>query len=202
LPSDGHAGQEALQGTRESARNLRSDTGTINISQDINLFKGRAAAQEQLKHVKDPLPSYLVDQVGKQISRSIKRGERILRLQLKPPQLGSLRVEMDMKGNILKLGMTAENSSVKDILLSSVHELKETLSEQGVKLDKIDIDISNNFGQSLANLKDGAKEGLNGGQRRTQDSNEGPHLKDESAGDEPGSEGRVVVAGSSLDLMA
>jgi len=66
---------------------------------------------------------------------------------------------MDIKDNILKLWMITENSSVKELLLSNAHELREALVEQGVKLDRLDIQINHNFDQSLANSKGGLKEG-------------------------------------------
>ena len=122
--------------------------------------------------VRNFLPSHLIDQVGKQISRSLLRGERVIRLQLKPPDLGVLKVEMDIKDHILKLGIITENNSVKELLLSNVHELREALVQQGVKLERLDINISYNFGHSLAD----SKEGLNKGQRWGQDINEVPFM--------------------------
>jgi flagellar hook-length control protein FliK len=100
-----------------------------------------------------------MDQVGKQISRSILRCEKVIRLQLRPPELGVLKVEMDIKDNILKLWMITENSSVKELLLSNAHELREALVGQGVKLDRLDIQINYNFDHSLANSKEGLKHG-------------------------------------------
>lgn len=91
--------------------------------------------------------------MGKQLARSVLRGERVIRLQLKPPELGTVKIEMDMRGNILKLGMIADNSSVKQLLLSNVHELREALVEQGVKLDRLDVHIDYEFNQSLAYSK-------------------------------------------------
>ena len=120
--------------------------------------------------VRNFFPAHLIDQVGKQISRSLLRGERVIRLQLKPPDLGTLRVKVDMKDNILKLGIITENSSVKELLLSNIHELREALVEQGVKLDRLDVQINYNFGHSLAD----SKEGLNKGQRWGQDINKVP----------------------------
>jgi flagellar hook-length control protein FliK len=114
---------------------------------------------ENQKPLGPTFPSYLINQVGKQIARSVLRGDRIIRLQLKPPELGVMKVEVDMKDNILKLGMITENSSVKELLLSNVHELREALVQQGVKLEKLDIQISYDFGQALDNLKEGSKEG-------------------------------------------
>ncbi len=66
---------------------------------------------------------------------------------------------MDLKGSVLKLGMITENSSVKELLLSNVHELRGALLEQGVKLERLDVHIDYHFSQSLAHSKEGASEG-------------------------------------------
>ena len=65
-------------------------------------------AEHETKPLRGSLPSYLVDQVGKQIARSILRGDRSVRLQLKPPELGRMKVNIDFNDNTLKLGMVTE----------------------------------------------------------------------------------------------
>lgn len=107
------------------------------------------------------LPGYLMDQIGKQISRSLLRGDRIIRLQLKPPELGMVKIKMDIKDHTLKLGMITEHSSVKELLLSNIHELKAALVQQGLRLERLDVQINYNFGQTPAN----SKEGMDNGQR-------------------------------------
>ncbi|NOQ95879.1 MAG: hypothetical protein GQ555_04595 [Desulfobacterales bacterium] len=117
-----------------------------------------AAKENQKPLVRDFLPAYLVDQVGKQVARSVLRGERVIRLQLKPPELGAVKVEMDIKGNILKLWMIAENSSVREVLLTNANELREALAEQGVKLERLDVHINDDSNQSLAHSKEGPRD--------------------------------------------
>ena len=126
-------------------------TAVSTFSETIN------AVESNDKSFRSSLPAYLVDQVGKQISRSILRGDRIVRLQLKPPDLGRVKINIDIKDNVLKLGMIAEHSSVKELLLSNVHELRGALVSQGIKLENIDIQINYGFGQSLAGSKEGKK---------------------------------------------
>ena len=128
-----------------------NQTSVSTFSETIN------AAESNDKSFRSSLPAYLVDQVGKQISRSILRGDRIVRLQLKPPDLGRVKINIDIKDNALKLGMIAEHSSVKELLLSNVHELRGALVSQGIKLENIDIQINYGFGQSLAGSKEGKK---------------------------------------------
>ena len=100
------------------------------------------------------LPKYLINQVGKQVSMSVLRGDTMIKMQLKPPELGSVKIEMDIKENVLKLGVITENNSVKELLLSNANDLKRVLVEQGVKLDKLEVNINSDFGQSMANSKD------------------------------------------------
>jgi len=147
-------------------------------------------------HSRGFLPAYLIDQIKKQISRSILKGERVIRLQLKPPELGVLKIELDIKDNILKLGMITENSSVRQLLLSSVHELREALVERGLKLERLDVQINHEFGQSLANSKEGLKEG------QSQELNGVPFIAEDDT-EEPISGPRNMVTGDHLlDLMA
>ncbi len=109
------------------------------------------SAKQESKMTREPLPAYLLNQVGRQISRSILRGESVVKLQLHPPELGGVKVDMDINGRTLKLGMIIENSSVKELLLSSAHELKQALVEQGIKLDKLDVQVNYDSGHSLNN---------------------------------------------------
>ena len=101
---------------------------------------------------------------------------------------------MDIKDNVLRLGMIIENSSVKDMLLSHVHELREALAQQGVKLEKVDIQINYNFDQSLAHSKEGRGRG--------QDIKETPFPGDGDTED-PQAVARMMARGDHLlDLVA
>ena len=169
LPSSLDTGRELTNAVRQEGNSVKPETSTQYIPRDI-ISSTFSETINTVKQNQVPargfLPAYVMDQVGKQISRSILRGERVIRLQLRPPELGVLKVEMDIKDNILKLWMVTENSSVKELLLSNAHELREALVGQGVKLDRLDIQINYNFDHSLANskegLKDGQGQGING----------------------------------------
>jgi flagellar hook-length control protein FliK len=94
------------------------------------------------------VPPYVSRQAGVQIARGLIRGERKVRLQLHPPELGSIKVEMDVKDHVLKIAMTAENSSVKDALQSGIRELREALVDHGVGFEGVDIRIGYESGRS------------------------------------------------------
>ncbi len=101
--------------------------------------------------VKTGLPDYVINQVGRQIRKSIQDGKSFIKLQLKPPELGSIKIELRIEDNSLRLKMITQDNSVKHILLSNLNELKESLLDQGIKPDKIDIQIDYKPDQSLDN---------------------------------------------------
>jgi hypothetical protein len=100
-----------------------------------------------------PFPLHVINQVGRQMAFAIRRGENQVRLQLKPPDLGSIQLDMVMKDHVLKVAMITEHHAVKELLMSHVQELREALVERGVELQRIDINIDQHFGQSLANAQ-------------------------------------------------
>lgn len=166
--------------TGKEVHDMKSETRIMESSQQSavsNFSDSINAVERNDNSLKAPLPSYLIDQVGKQISRSILRGDRIVRLQLNPPELGRVKIMIDIKDNALKLGMIAEHSSVKEILLSNVHELKEALASQGIKLENINIQINTGFGQSMA----GSKGWMNEGKRWNQNSDGGGFMSENNA---------------------
>jgi flagellar hook-length control protein FliK len=160
-------GEGLRGGAREENYSVKAEAKLSDVPQDTtNAHPTDTVKSETITEakahsnpVRPSLPAHLINQVRRQISRALVRGERVIRLQLRPPDLGSLRIEMDMKDNVLKLGMITENSSVKETLLSNIHELRESLVEQGVRLERLDIQIGYNFDQSLAQSKEGLKEG-------------------------------------------
>jgi flagellar hook-length control protein FliK len=98
-----------------------------------------------------PVPYYLNQQVGRQLANAIRNNESQVSIQLRPPHLGTLQVDLEVQNNVLRLGMATDNQLTREILLSHVNELKDALSEQGIRIDDVDIQINYDLGQSLAN---------------------------------------------------
>jgi flagellar hook-length control protein FliK len=160
--SDPDAGRELKDNPKENKYVIRSEAKTIDTARYDNFVSRFSEVTNEVKENSGPAkgvaPSYLIDQVGKQISASMLNGDKTIKFQLKPPELGTLKIEMDVNDNVLKLGVITENSTTKEILLSNIQELRDSLIDQGVKLEKLDVQINYNFEQSLANSKGGTRE--------------------------------------------
>jgi hypothetical protein len=143
------------------------------------------------------VPGHVIGQVGKQLSRGIVRGDRVITLRLEPPDLGTLRIEMDVKENIVKLGMVTNNHVSREILLSNVPELRDALAEQGLKLAGMNVRLDEDSGHSLAHGRNGGEQDRNPSEKW----DENLYFADEA--DAERAAGEAVLAGSGLlDLVA
>ncbi|MGB5993646.1 MAG: flagellar hook-length control protein FliK [Desulfobacterales bacterium] len=175
---------ELINSVKEKGYRVDTESGQINVSRNteaLNFTNTLKTVEQGERPFRGYLPASLVDQVGKQISRSILRGDQVVTLQLKPSGLGTVRIKMDIKDHTLRLSMTAEHHSVKELLLNKIHELKEALVQHGVKLEKVDVQIDFNFGQSLNASKErtdngqGWRKDFNGEEFHSDNHTEGPH---------------------------
>jgi flagellar hook-length control protein FliK len=163
------------------------------------LMMDRGLAQTAIiKQGARPIPLYVVNQVARQISLSLQRGENRLRLQLKPPQLGVIQIDMDMKNSVLKIGMITEHNAVKEFLVSSIQELRDSLVQHGVKLERIDIHVNYDFGQSMAQ----AQRGQNGFQRQRQEQRGGLDGGAANCDVSETTTPRIIRADALIDLVA
>jgi hypothetical protein len=159
---------EAIQGARGKKAIDQEKVTSPHWVKEAIMGRGHAP-DATTKQGARPIPLYVVNQVSRQISLSLQRGENHLRLQLRPPQLGAVQIDMNMKDSVLKIGMTTENNSVKEFLVSSIQELRDSLVQQGVKLERLDVQVNYNLGQSMAQ----ARRGQNGFQRQSQEQRNG-----------------------------
>ena len=122
-----------------------SDAKTNGSSGDLNSLKSKSGFKN--------LPTYVTQQVSKSIVRAINQGENILKIQLKPSELGRLVMTIDHTGNSMKVSIVTDNQMAKDILTSNVTELRTVLSASGVTLERFDVDMNSEFRQSMADAR-------------------------------------------------
>ena len=140
--------------------NTTEAISAANSSDDNNAFlsflKQEAATTQSAKlqtapRTPDrPVPYYLNHQVSRQLASAIRNNDNQVSFQLRPPHLGTLQLNLEVHNSVLRIGMATDNQATKDILISHMGELKEALAEQGIKIDKVDIQINYDLGQSLA----------------------------------------------------
>ncbi len=89
------------------------------------------------------LTSRLSESVFKQVAEKMiyqaNNNQHRLKLQLTPPELGKLNINMVVKANVVHATIIADNPLVKDALEEQMAQLKDNLAKQGLDLGSFDI---------------------------------------------------------------
>lgn len=139
---------------------------------------------------------------------SVKPDSSDLEMQLHPQSLGTLHIQMAAKNGVVTANFITENETVKAALESQMVQLKENFTEQGIKVEAIEVMVqTHQFEQNLDQGRDGngsreAEAGV--GRRRTRRIN----LNTAFAEDEPQTEEDRIAAdimsanGNTVDFTA
>jgi len=91
--------------------------------------------------VDDPTASSPVDRLVRVLSSSAGPRGSYLKLQLEPPSLGQLRLEVRMNQEALSIRLQAETVAVKNLLSERIAELKTTLQGHGLQVERVTVEL-------------------------------------------------------------
>jgi len=91
-------------------------------------------------------PGEFVLQLAERIRFQLQDGKGEIRIQLKPDSLGRLEIRAESSLNGVVARIFAESNAVKNYLESNLHLLQQTLQEQGLKIDRIQVSVQDGFG--------------------------------------------------------
>ncbi|MCP4146909.1 MAG: hypothetical protein GY757_04080 [bacterium] len=131
---------------------------------DIKLKKilGHNNMAEQYHALKDKVLS----NVENSIKFLISEGENKVSINLRPPELGKVQVELTVKDNQVSAKINAENIAVKEVLLANLDQLKANIENNGVSINKIEVEVggfNNHFEGQFNNGNSDSKKGGKGG---------------------------------------
>ncbi len=82
-----------------------------------------------------------IEEVVSKVKMVREKGATQLEIQLKPEYLGKLRLEFLYKEGKVFTHLVAKNTQVRELLLSHLPKLRETLNQQGLLQENTDIDV-------------------------------------------------------------
>lgn len=74
-------------------------------------------------------------------------------MRLEPPELGSIRVELNADSGSISARLEAESSQVQRLLLDSLPQLRERLAEQQIKIEHFQVDVMNQHDRQFAQAR-------------------------------------------------
>lgn len=97
-----------------------------------------------------PLKESILNQVVSNMSLNLKEGQSEMRIHLKPDYLGHMAMKVAVEDGIVTASFTVESLQVKEILESNLSNLRQSLTNQGLKVDNLTVNVGN--GDSFSDL--------------------------------------------------
>lgn len=131
--------------TGKGLQSLNSTSSVSTPSSPQMRFAQHLAGKTSTREVKNsPLTDMeharLVDRVARAFQTAEAKGGNVT-LRLHPPELGSLRVELRVTDGVLSARLEAETPTARTVLLDNVQMLHDRLAEQGVRIERFDVDL-------------------------------------------------------------
>ncbi len=143
---------------------LQRDFSGLNGAEGL-LGRGRAAnnstATSDTSESPDSNPSSQIDR-AKLVQRVSKAFNKIganggtVRVRLHPPDLGAIKVEVQIEGKSIRATLTAESEAARSAVQEQIPDLRQKLAEQGIRVDRIQVETESN--QSNFNLNSDARQ--------------------------------------------
>lgn len=110
----------------------------VNITENVT---DRVAVAEQMREI--------VNQVVEQIKITVNADTSAMEIQLNPENLGKVSLSVVAKEGHITAQFVTESEMSKYALEGQLQQLRETLGEQGLKVDEVEVTVSNfDFSQS------------------------------------------------------
>lgn len=74
--------------------------------------------------------------------------QREIHIKLDPPSLGTVRMNISTNGETVRATIIAENNLVKSVIESNLSQLKDSLAQQGIKIDSFNVWVGGNASHS------------------------------------------------------
>lgn len=160
----GSSEQSNSDGDRKQEQGLtKTELSNQFLDQMVNSTKTtQAEFSQQVAHLSEIRE--IANQVLEQIKLVIKPAQTSMEFTLNPEHLGKVALNITSKEGVLTATFTTQNQFAKEALESQLQVFKENLNIQGLKVDAIEVNVSNfNFegsnqmDQSNSNQQEAAK---------------------------------------------
>ncbi len=154
----------SLNTTSDTAANSPGAPGSTSAG-EVGAVAGRTlgAASTSATHDAAPTETPTVDRarfvqrVGGAI-RSAQQRDGQIQLRLSPPELGTLRIQIEVKEGVVTARLETETNAARTVLLDNLPALRERLAEQQIRIEKFDVDVGRDGQQSADNPEPGDRQ--------------------------------------------
>lgn len=152
----------------QGASQAESESGPVDAATPANAPSADAAAADSAprdavrpagdRPVHTPVPSGFEQADHVDRARFVGRVEGAIRaagardgrisVRLSPPELGALRIELNMHQGVMTARVEADTMAARNLLLDNLPALRDRLAQQDVRIDRFDVDVRRDGGGS------------------------------------------------------
>ncbi|MBD5546566.1 MAG: hypothetical protein HDQ97_04100 [Lachnospiraceae bacterium] len=141
-----HAGEHEQKGNGNSRKESEGRLQTGNLQMDAliqNRVQTAEVSFEQTATVFSEQTREIMDQIMDYMKIQLKPGMDQLEMQLHPESLGTVHIQLSSKGGEVTAQFQVQNETVKAAIESQIASLQESLKEQGIKVEAVQVTVEN-----------------------------------------------------------
>ncbi|BCN31530.1 flagellar hook-length control protein FliK [Anaeromicropila herbilytica] len=137
-------GQPSQSGQQDAKNNTAStnenplDILVNNLSGNVNQVNSFSEQVSKVTQMRE-----IVNQIVEQIKINIKPDTTSMEMILNPENLGKVNLMVSQKNGIMTAQFLVENQATKEAIESQINILKENLENQGLKVEAVEVAVSN-----------------------------------------------------------
>lgn len=135
--------QEGGESRGKSDGNEHTGNALIDTMVQGNAQVQDAEAPQQVQGFFSSQTQEIMDQIMDYMKIQLKPGVDQLEMQLHPASLGNVHIQITSKGGEVTAQFQVQNETVKAAIESQIVELKESLKDQGVKVEAVQVTVEN-----------------------------------------------------------
>lgn len=116
--------------TRDTPQGLNASPAALRTSEP-------GAAQSRSMPA-PPHATHVVQQAAQGIQFAHRNGGE-MQVRLSPPELGALQIEISIRDGLVSARLETHSAAAQQLLSDNLHQLKESLSQQGLVVDRLDV---------------------------------------------------------------
>ncbi|MCI9427928.1 MAG: hypothetical protein HFI81_09300 [Eubacterium sp.] len=142
------------QSFTDHSKDAKPNMAHINVS----FAEQQMARMEEAVLPQDAVPNYssqldafeLIEQIAKNVRVTFTAETTSMEMQLNPANLGKIYLNITEKEGAVRAQIAAQNETVKEALETQAVELRQSLHQQGIKVDAIEVTVATHeFEQNL-----------------------------------------------------
>jgi flagellar hook-length control protein FliK len=166
VPFQGSAGQNAFSDSEKKGHPEQKAQAAASASaqpQGVGLPIEPAATAAPLPeakpvNLKSALHESILSQIKDGVVTQDSKGNGQMSIRLNPGELGELKIQVRMDDNKLHVEVHADNKMVKDLLMSNLDSLKDSLTSKNFTMEGFDVSTGGGFNSPLPEQKENPRQ--------------------------------------------